>query len=240
MIQFYAPDLMTSPVLPESDSGHAVRVLRMQAGDRLRVVDGRGHIFDCRLLDAHPKRAVVDIVDTVEQPLSWTQQITVAVAPTKHLDRMEWLVEKLTEIGVNRIIPILCRHSERREIKVERLVKTAVSAMKQSLKATMPVIDEMTPIDRVLGSVPATTDKFVAYCDDAVGRHDFSCSYRPGHDTLILIGPEGDFSPAEIKTALDTGFVPVTLGEERLRTETAALYAVTACHVLDRLKPSTL
>ena len=235
MIQFYAPDLLTSPVLPESDSGHAVRVLRMKPGDPLRVVDGKGHIFNCRLLDAHPKRAVVDIMETIDTRQSWDGEITVAVAPTKHMDRMEWLVEKLTEIGVNRIIPLLCRHSERREIKTERLVKTAVSAMKQSLKATLPVIDPMTSIEQMVAETSASADRFVAYCDDFVERRDFSGCYRAGHDTVILIGPEGDFSQAEIKMTLDAGFIPVTLGDERLRTETAALYAVTACHVIDRL-----
>jgi len=235
MIQFYAPDLMTSPVLPESDSGHAVRVLRMQAGDRLRVVDGRGHIFDCRLLDAHPKRAVVDIVDTVEQPLSWTQQITVAVAPTKHLDRMEWLVEKLTEIGVNRIIPILCRHSERREIKVERLVKTAISAMKQSLKATLPEIWPMTPIDKVISELNAT-QRFVAYCDPTIPRLSLDKEYNPQSESVvILIGPEGDFAPEEIKAAIDSGYCPVTLGDNRLRTETAALVACDTFHIISQL-----
>lgn len=234
MIQFYAPDLMTSPVLPESDSGHAVRVLRMQAGDRLRVVDGRGHIFDCRLLDAHPKRAVVDIVDTVEQPLSWTQQITVAVAPTKHLDRMEWLVEKLTEIGVNRIVPLLCQRSERKEIKVERLEKIAVSAMKQSLKATLPEIQPMTPVSKVLDSYE-DAQKFIAYCDPSLPRLSLAREYKPHTSSVVIIGPEGDFSPEEIRGALDRQWLPVTLGENRLRTETAALVACDTFHLIDQL-----
>lgn len=235
MIQFYAPDIALSPVLPESDSAHAVRVLRMQPGDPLQAVDGKGGIYSCRLLDANPRRAVVEVVSKTVEPQSWKGFITVAVAPTKHNDRMEWLVEKLTEIGVNRIVPVLCRHSERREIKQERLVRTAVSAMKQSLKATLPEIVPMTPLAEVLAAIPDGTDRFVAYCDPAVERRDFSKTYRPGADTFILIGPEGDFSPGEIESALNSGFIAVTLGEERLRTETAALYAVTACHAIDRL-----
>ena len=144
MIQFYAPDIETTLTLPQSDSQHCVRVLRMQAGDELEVIDGHGHRFRCILVDAHSKHASVEILERTEMPLPWSQQITVAVAPTKHMDRMEWMVEKLTEIGVNRIVPLLCARSERKEIKVERLEKIAVSAMKQSLKSVLPQILPMT------------------------------------------------------------------------------------------------
>lgn len=131
MILFYAPDIEQTLTLPESDSQHAIRVLRMKEGEEIAVIDGRGHRFICRIAAAHPKHASV-VIDRVEaMPLSWPQSITIAVAPTKHIDRMEWLVEKLTEIGVNRIVPLLGRRSERKEIKVERLEKIAVSAMKQ-------------------------------------------------------------------------------------------------------------
>ena len=140
MILFYAPDIEQTLTLPESDSQHAIRVLRMKEGEEIAVIDGRGHRFICRIAAAHPKHASV-VIDHVEaMPLSWPQSITIAVAPTKHIDRMEWLVEKLTEIGVNRIVPLLGRRSERKEIKVERLEKIAVSAMKQSLKAVLPQI----------------------------------------------------------------------------------------------------
>ncbi|MDE6415862.1 MAG: 16S rRNA (uracil(1498)-N(3))-methyltransferase [Duncaniella sp.] len=234
MIQFYAPEIAETLRLPESDSAHAVRVLRMKAGDPLQVIDGRGNVYQCRLTEAHSKRAAVEIISCVPRPLPWGQQIVVAVAPTKHLDRMEWMVEKLTEIGVNRIIPMLCARSERKEIKTERLEKIAVSAMKQSLKAVLPVIDEMTPIQKIIGDFEGYT-KAVAYCDDIVERKDFTSLYRPGGDTIILIGPEGDFSPAEIEATLQSGFTAVTLGENRLRTETAALYAVSACHIIDQI-----
>lgn len=232
MIQFFAPDIKELAELPESDSKHAVKVLRMREGDTLQVIDGKGHTYTCRLIDAHPKHAAVEIVDCMESPLPWRQQLAVAVAPTKHLDRMEWLVEKMTEIGVNTFIPLLCERSERREIKTERLEKIAVSAMKQSLKATLPVIMPMTPLKEVIGMMPEAT-RMVAYCDPEIPRVDFTEIYRPNTDTLILIGPEGDFSPSEIRLALDSGFRPATLGNNRLRTETAALYALTACHVLD-------
>lgn len=232
MIQFYCPDIESEPVLPESDSQHCVRVLRMQAGDEVQVVDGRGHVFRCRLSDPHPKHALLEIVEREDHPLSWQHEITVAVAPTKMMDRMEWLVEKLVEIGVNRIIPIRCRHSERKEIKEERLRKIAVSAMKQSLKAVMPEITPMMPVADALASI-AATQKFIAYCDDSIPRRDLCAEYVPDHSVAILIGPEGDFSEPEIRAAFDAGYRPVTLGDNRLRTETAALYACSAFHILD-------
>lgn len=233
MIQFYVPDIAETLRLPESESQHCVRVLRMKAGETIEVIDGIGHRYTCRLVDAHPKRAMVEIADTTDVPLPWPHNITIAVAPTKHLDRMEWLVEKLTEIGVNRFIPLLCRHSERKEIKRERLEKIAVSAMKQSLKAVLPVIDEMTPLSKVISRATGM-QRFIAYCDPEIPRRLLARTYHPMTDTLILIGPEGDFSREEITSALNKGFIPVSLGDNRLRTETAALVACDTCHVLDQ------
>ncbi len=232
MIQFYSPDIAETRMLPESDSRHAVRVLRMAEGDELQVIDGRGTVYTCRIVEAHPKHAAVEIISSHKQQLPWSQQLAVAVAPTKHLDRMEWLVEKMTEVGVNRIIPLRTDRSERRDIKVERLEKIAVAAMKQSLKATLPVIDQMTPLQSLLELMPEA-QRFVAYCNPEIPRVDLAKSYVPFRDTLILIGPEGDFTPAEIRNTLDAGFRPVTLGENRLRTETAALFALSTCHTID-------
>lgn len=234
MIQFYAPDIETTLTLPQSDSQHCVRVLRMQPGDELEVIDGRGHRFRCVLADAHSKHAAVEIIEKTDMPLSWPQQITVAVAPTKHMDRMEWMVEKLTEIGVNRIIPLLCQRSERKEIKTERLEKIAVSAMKQSLKSVLPVISPMTPFRDVIREFDGT-QRFMAYCDPAIPRRDLCTVYRPGADATVMIGPEGDFSPEEIKSALSLGWAAVTLGDNRLRTETAAIVACDTFHIVDRI-----
>ncbi len=232
MIQFYAPDIASDPVLPETDSQHCVKVLRMREGDEVQVIDGKGGVYECRLVDAHPKHALLQVISRREQPLPWSQQITVAVAPTKMMDRMEWLVEKLTEVGFNRFVPLLCRYSERKDIKDERLRKIATSAMKQSLKAVLPDIQPMTPISTFIKECRAE-QKFVAYCDPAIPRRLLTDLYRPGVDTAILIGPEGDFSQSEIQTAIDAGFQPVSLGDNRLRTETAALYACSAFHILD-------
>lgn len=232
MIQFYSPDILQSGTLPESDSRHCSKVLRMKAGDSIEVIDGKGHRYTCVIDDPHPKHTIVHVTATETIPLSWQQEIIVAVAPSKHMDRMEWLVEKLTEIGVNRIIPLLCARSERKEINTERLEKIAVSAMKQSLKAVLPVIEPMTPFKQAIAAI-ATEQKFIAYCDRTIPRRLLAGEYIPGKSAAILIGPEGDFSPDEIKLALDSSFAPVSLGNNRLRTETAALSACDTFHILD-------
>lgn len=236
MIQFYAPDIAETLTLPEADSAHAVRVLRMKAGDQLQVVDGRGHVYTCRLVGDHPKHAVVEITEVQEVEPVWPNRIVVMVAPTKHNDRMEWLVEKLVEIGVNDIVPVRCRHSERKEIKTERLEKIAVSAMKQSLKATLPRISEMIPLAEALKRYGDVAQKFIGYCDDGVERRLLAREYKPMTDTAILIGPEGDFSPEEVGMAIEAGFVPVTMGDNRLRTETAALVACDTCHIINQTR----
>ncbi len=236
MIRFYAPDIARDGILPESESGHAVRVLRRQAGDTVEVVDGKGTLYRCTLLDAHPKHTLVRIDDAVALPKVWKPSITVAVAPTKHADRMEWLVEKLVEIGIDRFVPLRCEHSERKDIKPERLAKIAVSAMKQSLKAVLPAIDGTTPLHEFLRqSHSAQGGRFVGYCDTGTPRTLLARAYTPGTDVTILIGPEGDFSPAEIQACLCAGFAPVTMGDNRLRTETAALVAADTIHIANQL-----
>lgn len=234
MIRFYAPDIQTNPVLPEGESTHCVKILRMQAGATIEVIDGCGGAYTCKLLEAHHKHALVEVIERREEPLPWSYDLTVAVAPTKHMDRMEWLVEKLTEAGVNRFIPMLCNRSERKEIKNERLDKIAISAMKQSLKAVMPTIDTMTPMARIISECRAP-QRFICYCDDSVQRRIMAKEALPKTDTMILIGPEGDFSPEEVDLAITNGFIPVTLGDNRLRTETAALYAATQIHTINQL-----
>lgn len=239
MIRFYAPDIETTLQLPESDSQHCVRVLRCQSGDMLAVVDGRGNEFICRLLDAHPKHALVEIVEKRPEALSWVGNITIAVAPTKMMDRMEWMVEKLTEIGVNSIVPVLCEHSERKEIKTERLEKIAISAMKQSLKATLPLITPMTSInDFIQSAVSETGQMFFGYCNKEFERKTLAKAYCQHQDVTILIGPEGDFSPSEVARLVEAGFIPVTMGDCRLRTETAALVACDTIHIINSIHES--
>ena len=235
MIQFYAPDILQTLTLPESESAHCCRVLRMQAGDEAIVTDGKGHRYRCVILEAHPKHTSVEIVDTEEAQKHWPCRITLAVAPTKHSDRMEWLLEKAVEIGVDKVALLRCQRSERKAIKVERLEKVMVSAMKQSLKGVMPEIEEVTSFKYFVETVAEGSQKFFGYCSKDYPRKDFSKEYRAGADVVIMIGPEGDFTPEEVDMAVAAGFVPVTFGESRLRTETAALYGVTAVHVLCQL-----
>ncbi|MDE7135427.1 MAG: 16S rRNA (uracil(1498)-N(3))-methyltransferase [Muribaculaceae bacterium] len=236
MIQFFAPDIATNPLLPESESQHCVKVLRKGLGDVIPVIDGKGKRYICRIIDPHPKRTLLEIIEVSDEPQPWPATLTLAVAPTKHIDRMEWLVEKLVEIGINRFTPLLCSRSERKETKRERIEKIAVSAMKQSLKAALPVVDEMTPLKRFIKESSALScDKFVAYCDTECQRKILAKEISPAKDTVILIGPEGDFSPQEIEDIISSGFIPVTLGDCRLRTETAALAAAQTFHVINQL-----
>ncbi len=234
MIRFYSPDILEQHRLPESDSKHCIRVLRMHAGDEVEIVDGKGYCYRCVLADDNPKSTAVEIVETVAMPPVWNYEITVAVAPTKHLHRMAWLVEKLTEIGENRIVTLLCRRSGRKEIKTERLEKIAVSAMKQSLKATLPRIDNMMPFNEFL-AMTHCDQRFIGYCDSTIERKLLARECLPGRDIAIAIGPEGDFSPEEIERAFAADFVPVTMGDNRLRTETAALVACDTVHIINQL-----
>lgn len=235
MIRFFCPDIETNPVMPEVESGHCVRVLRHQPGDLLEVIDGKGCLFEVRLLDAHPKRAMVEVINRKRIEPYWQGKLSLAVAPTKNMDRMEWLIEKSTEVGMDCFVPLLCRYSERKEIKRDRLEKTAISAMKQSLKSCLPEIKEMTPFARFIEDYKDCRQKFIAHCVDEDERSLLSRVYQPGEDAVILIGPEGDFSSEEIRMALDAGFMPVSLGEARLRTETAALTALETFHIVNQL-----
>ena len=222
-------------MLGEEDSKHCVKVLRMGEGDTIEVVDGNGTLYTCRITMAHPKRCAVEVTERMQQPPHWGHRIVLGVAPTKNLDRIEWLVEKCVEMGVDRIIPLRCHNSERTVLKTERLKKIMVSAMKQSLKATLPLLDEMTPVAQLLAE-PFEGTRCIAYCDEQLPRGQrltLTGVYRPGQDVMVLIGPEGDFSPKEVQAARDAGFMPVTLGESRLRTETAGMMAVAAIHTLD-------
>ena len=238
MHRFFAPDIATTLTLPEEESRHCVRVLRLVEGDEIEVVDGTGTLYRCRIAMAHNKHCGVEIISQQACPPHWGSKIMVAVAPTKNLDRIEWMAEKCAEMGIDRITPLLCRHSERKVLKTERLHKIVVAAMKQSLKAQLPQLDELTHIEDFLAE-PSDAQRFIAYCDESLPREQrrsLAQVYDPGRDAVVLIGPEGDFDPQEVATALNAGFVPVTLGESRLRTETAAVFAIATMHAIKELK----
>ncbi|MCC2546299.1 16S rRNA (uracil(1498)-N(3))-methyltransferase [Hymenobacter sp. BT175] len=229
MHTFFAPDLNGSTyTLPEDESKHAVRVLRLGAGDAVALLDGRGGVYQAAVADANLKRCQLRITHYEKvSPRSYSTYV--AVAPTKNLDRMEWLVEKAVEVGVERITFLRCARSERRELKLDRLEKIAVSALKQSGQAWLPQLDELTDYAAFLKTVdPATT--FIAHLEEGE-RTDLKHVVSQAPHCCVLIGPEGDFTPQEIELALRLGIRPVTLGASRLRTETAALAAVFTAHI---------
>lgn len=222
---FYAPEI-TTPLytLPEEESGHCVRVLRLSEGDSLHITDGKGTLYRAVVEDPHPKRCTIRIVEEHHEWEKRPYRLTIAVAPTKNIDRIEWFVEKATECGIDRIVPVLCDHSERKVVKGERLEKIAISAMKQSLKAYLPTIEPLTPLREVLAE-PFEGTKLIAHCEEDMERIFMGEKIQGGENVIVLIGPEGDFSREEIEAARKAGFTEISLGNSRLRTETAALAA---------------
>lgn len=225
---FYTPDIQNSPELPEEETAHAVRVLRLQPGDEVMLTDGTGNFYHARIsLIAH-KRCLVDIVETVPQPPLWSGHLHIAMAPTKNMDRTEWFAEKATEIGIDELTFLNCRYSERKVLKTERIAKILVSAIKQSLKARLPRLNEMMDFKAFIQQ-PFNGQKFIAHCHEGE-KTPLKDAVRKGEEAVVLIGPEGDFSEEEVRLAEEAGFIPVSLGSSRLRTETAALVA---CHILN-------
>lgn len=229
---FFAPNIDEDLQLPEQESVHCARVLRMKEGDSLTIVDGKGTLFRCTLIQSHAKRCVVQIDEKVEVPKSWHFNLHIAFAPIKNMDRNEWFIEKATEIGIDRFTPLLCRYSERKEIKTERLKKTAISAMKQSHQAWLPIIDEMIAFETFVKQ-PFDGKKYIAHCHPTK-KKSLAQLYKKNENALILIGCEGDFSEDELKLAIENGFHPIHLGENRLRTETACLVAMHTLHVINQ------
>lgn len=234
MIQFYAPEVETSLMLPAAESLHCCRVLRMREGDTLQLVDGKGGVYTCKLEDANPKGASVTICNKRIVSPHWGVRICIAIAPPKNMERLEWFLEKAVEIGIDEVVLLRCARSERKVVKTERLQKIMVSAMCQSLKSTLPVLTELVDF-REFVERPRDGQKFLGYCDEAIGKRSLAAEYHPGSDVSIMIGPEGDFSPQEVEQAIKNGWQPATFGDSRLRTETAALFALSIVHVANSL-----
>jgi len=228
MDTFYCPDIKEGLChLPQGESHHAARVLRKQVGHTVRLIDGKGKIGTGIFEEIHKKNCVVRVTLLVEH-LPPKTRLHIAIAPTKNLDRTEWFLEKSTELGIQQITPILCKHSERKVIRKDRLEKVIMAATKQSQSAFLPIFDDLTPFTLFLDSLATNYDhRFIAYCGDGP---TIDISAIPKHDvkTIVLIGPEGDFSKEEYQQALDKGFVGLTLGTSRLRTETAGIYVAAA------------
>ena len=225
---FYTPDMQVSNELPEEEAQHCTRVLRLNIGDEITLTDGKGNFYQAEITAATNKRCQVAIKETRYQEPLWPCHLHIAMAPTKNMDRNEWFAEKATEIGFDELTFLNCRFSERKVIKTERISKILVSAIKQSLKARLPKLNEMTDFHTFIQQ-DFEGQKFIAHCYEGE-KKQLKEALTPGEDALVLIGPEGDFSEEEVQKAIEHGFVPISLGKSRLRTETAALVA---CHTLN-------
>ncbi len=227
MTLFYCPTIASATVLSEEESLHAVKVLRLQSGDKIIVVDGMGGYYEAEITLAHHKHCQFKVLNTITHYGKRNYKLHIAIAPTKNIERLEWFIEKATEIGIDEITPVVCRFSERKIVKEDRLEKIIVSASKQSVKAYFPTLNPICTFDEFLKKQTAT-QKFIAHCYDE-DKKLLSKEVNSRADILILIGPEGDFSKEEVEKARSEGFTPVSLGESRLRTETAG---VVACHTV--------
>jgi len=222
---FYTPDISGNEyILNEQESRHCIRVLRMKINDILFLTDGKGTLFKAKIIDANLKKCKLSVVETSYDYGKRDYGIHIAIAPTKNTDRFEWFLEKATEIGVDEITPLLCMHSERKQIKNERMERVIIAAMKQSLKAFKPILNELVSFDQFISQEYNRYHCFIAHCQDG-DKHNLKDVIQQAQGSLILIGPEGDFSEEEISKALTRGYTPVSLSNSRLRTETAGIVA---------------
>lgn len=225
MYLFYTPDIELTKCLSEEESQHCVRVLRYGRGDEILLTDGQGNTYNAQITNPHPKHCEFEVLSKERQEPSHHFHLHIAIAPTKNIERVEWMVEKCTEIGIDEITPLLCRFSERKQLRTDRLEKIILSAAKQSLTPYLPKLNQLTPYNDFIKHQEADT-KFIAHCYKNE-KQELADLIQKGKSAIILIGPEGDFSEQEVETALRLGYVPVSLGNSRLRTETAA---IVACH----------
>lgn len=231
---FYTPDINGNTyTLSEEESNHCNKVLRLKQGDKVNLIDGVGGLYTAEIAEATKRAVHLSIIDKQSEFGKRNHYLHIAIAPTKNIDRLEWFLEKATEIGIDEVTPIICDRSERKIVKEDRLEKVITSAVKQSLTAYHPKINTAIPFKDFIKQSEAD-DKLIAHCIDEDDRKAISKIIKPHQKYLILIGPEGDFTPKEIELALQSGFKPVTLGNARLRTETAGLAACFEVNYLNR------
>lgn len=229
---FFQPQLPDKLFLPEEEAKHCQKVLRHQPGDIIHVTDGQGSLYKVQLTGEQPKMCSFELLEQLRKPEEKPFSIHIAIAPTKNSDRLEWFIEKAMEFGIDEISLLQCSHSERSKINMDRLEKKAISAMKQSLHLQMPAIHPLKKLNNFVKEQAASnSQRFIAYVDESIPRH-LKEAAQSGSPVCVLIGPEGDFSPEEIAVAREAGFVAVSLGKSRLRTETAGM---AACHILNLL-----
>jgi 16S rRNA (uracil1498-N3)-methyltransferase len=230
---YYHPSIdekTTSFYFDKEESKHLIRVLRKSTGDSIQITNGKGLFFKGELINSDEKKCQISVIHIEKNEKHWPYYLHIAIAPTKMNDRMEWFIEKATEIGVDEITPVICSRSERKEIKTERLVKVAVSAMKQSLKCTLPKINEPISFINFIKKNPDGI-RLIAHCEES-NKTELNKLEKKEKYT-VLIGPEGDFSAAEIDLALQHQFNPLSLGKSRLRTETAGVYVCNAISLIN-------
>jgi 16S rRNA (uracil1498-N3)-methyltransferase len=232
---FYTPDITPENyTLSEDESKHCVRVLRLKTGDTIYLIDGRGGWHEAKIKDDNPKRCAVMLVNSRFEVGKRNWHLHVAIAPTKNMERLEWFVEKATEMGIDEISLVITDNSERAIVKTDRLLKVAVSAMKQSMKAYLPKINEVIKYTEFIEKHKnVAAEKYIAHCINSDVKPHIKMVYHQEKDVIILIGPEGDFTLQEVKLAIDNTFAEINLGESRLRTETAAVYACAAINILN-------
>lgn len=224
---FYKPELKDGDLVftfDSDESKHMIKVLRKKIGEDIWITNGKGYLFQARIVGDNSKRCEVELISS-KKTHSRSHTLHMAVAPTKMIDRYAWFLEKATEIGVDEITPIICERSERKTLKLERMQRVIESAMKQSLQTYLPQLNEPVRLTDFLEKT-TTGIKFIAHCEESE-RFELKRRVIPDQDITILIGPEGDFTPTEIKAALNNGYLPVSMGKTRLRTETAAIFACT-------------
>jgi 16S rRNA (uracil1498-N3)-methyltransferase len=229
---FYTPDISSDHyMLSEEESKHCIKVLRLAKGDHVNLIDGKGGFYLAEIVDDHHKKTLVKVVEKkIQQKRNY--KLHIAIAPTKNVDRIEWFLEKATEIGIDEVSFIECQNSERAVVKTERLNKIVTAAIKQSQQAYHPLLHEPLKFKEYIRTFKSEeSEKYIAHCRNSE-KSKFSNIYKAGKDAIILIGPEGDFSEEEISMAEDAGFKSISLGGNRLRTETAALVA---CHTVSLL-----
>lgn len=225
---FYVPDAAQQTELPAEEAMHALRVLRLKSGDEMFLMDGAGNYFKAQVTIAATHHCYYEILETMPQEPQWQGRVQLAIAPTKMMDRIEWMMEKVTEVGLDEVSFLNCQFSERRLVKTTRLDKIMVSAMKQSHKAWKPVINEIVSFKSFVQQ-PREGRKYIAHCYEEIPRSylfEELQKLSDSEDATVMIGPEGDFSVDEVKLAMEAGWQSVHLGKSRLRTETAGLSAV--------------
>ena len=233
---FYVPDAANQTELPMEEALHALRVLRLKSGDEMFLMDGEGMVFRAEVTIAATKRCLYEIKETMPQEKAWRGRIHLAIAPTKMSDRIEWMVEKATEIGFDEVSLLNCKWSERKTMRTVRLEKIVVSAMKQSRKPYKPIVNPTINFKDFI-SQPREGRKFIAHCYKEIERKDFFGTIKDSvgdEDITILIGPEGDFSIDEVRSAIEQGYESISLGTSRLRTETAGLVAIADAQLVVR------